>query len=91
MRINKQTVEDLANLFRRRENLQSAKEFASERNFWLGVINEAFGGSGTRSAVMEAVGGSGTFADLLKRTACEHIEERQKEIDQEIIELGGEP
>lgn len=87
--MNKDTVEQLAKLYHDREALQKARDTA-DKNFWLGVINDAFR-SERRIEVLEAVGGAGSFAAILGQTVVEVIESFQLDLDRQIIDLGGEP
>jgi hypothetical protein len=89
--MNKADVEELASLYGKRVDLQKCKEHALQHNFWVGVATDAFGGTGTRSSVLNAIGGTGEFVALMKRSVCEHIEAKQQAIDAQIVKLGGEP
>lgn len=90
MSISKQTVDKLKALYDERHELQRAKENC-HHNFWVGAINDAFSGTGTRAAVVQACGGIGPFIDVLHNATVQRIEKRQQELDALIVELGGEP
>jgi len=90
MSIDQYTIKALAKLYDARERLQHVKETAN-KNFWIGVVDDAFKGTGTRSNLREAVGGVGELAILLQRTVSDHLEQQMRDLDTQIEELGGTP
>lgn len=90
MSITREQVETLNRLYERRAELQRARERA-DRNFWIGVANEVFGGTGTRSSVLNAIGGTGEFSALMAQALAERVEQMQRNIDAEIEQNGGTP
>lgn len=92
MTITMSQVEKLARLYEQRKDLQKAREYAAEQNFWLGVLDDAFRGTGgTRSFVMERMGGRADFVALLSRSVVNRFEEMQRHLDVEIEQNGGQP
>lgn len=89
--IDKATVAELHRLYERRETMQRAKERATDRNFWLAIVNEKFGGTGWASDVRDALGGPGGMTDHLMHSTVGRIEEAMKGVDHEIETLGGQP
>lgn len=89
--MDRSTVRELERIYSKREDLQKRREYAMEHYFWVRIINEAFGGTGTRSDICDAVGGVGAMAELFKRVTIETIEQQQQECDRAIVALGGEP
>lgn len=90
MTITKDQVETLGRLYREREEIQKVRDIAT-RNFWIGVANEMFSGTGTRSAVVGGLGGTADFASLMANACAEEFEDLQKRIDAAIVENGGQP
>ena len=100
MSIDKATATALADLYRRRENLQLHRERATSRNLWLSFVSRGQSPtetSGTTRAttdseqIVDALGGHGEVAALFLRAVSEQFERLQRDIDKQIVDLGGEP
>lgn len=84
-------IRKLQAAYDRRDAAAHAHEYADSKNYWLAIVNEAFGGSGTRAAVAEASGGRGELADLLHQVVSRHLHVKVVDADEEIRKLGGSP
>ena len=91
MTVTREQAAKLTQLYDKRHDLQQARELAADRNFWLGIANEAFRGTGTRSTVLSRLGGSEAYASLMLRVVPARFEEMQRAIDTEIEQNGGQP
>jgi hypothetical protein len=83
-------VNRLAELWRERDNLNKVREDAVSRNFWLGVVNEAFSGTGSRSSLASAIGGNGDLASVFMAAVTEEIDQLLEANKELLIEAGGE-
>lgn len=91
MPITREQVETLDRLYRKRHDIQKAREYASDRHLWIGIADREFGGTGTRSSILNAVGGTADFIALMTRALNEHFEMKQRNLDAEIEQNGGTP
>jgi hypothetical protein len=89
--VTREQAAKLTHLYEKRQDLQRARELAADRNFWIGIANEAFWGTGTRSMVMSKLGGAEAYATLMLRVVPDRFEELQRALDTEIEQNGGQP
>lgn len=89
-RLTREAVVKLAALYQKRADLQKLRETAN-LSFWGNLVNEAFGGTGTRSSVCNGVGGAVALVHLFNRAVDEKLLALMIDIDNQIIDLGGEP
>lgn len=94
------TALELAELYRKREQLQKHKERGMDRNIWIGFVNrgvklpssgdERVQGISETERMAEAIGGTGAFASLIMLSFVEAISKMQAGLDKDITDLGGE-
>lgn len=88
--VDRATVAQLERLYTERDDLGRAKN-ELQHNFWVGIVNDSFRGTGTRASVMNAVGGTQTLIDIFHAATVAKIDALQEEITAKIEELGGQP